>query len=240
MAKSNYNEYTRLRDIAHKRAARLEKAGLAPAVRIPTVADIRAGRVSESEAMQAVKNYLSGGSTVKAAKQTGLVPEFKQFNLPAEQKKRSRLTPEERRERKRESDRRYRIRKALRDGATGEQATKRQGYLKALQTVANRWASAGFDLGIDLKRLTPAQARAFVAYMDYRFSQGDFTQHYVINDFIQDFSKLLQKGHRAQDITSDFDKFLADQNRLQENADKMEGLTLAESESLWNKFINED
>lgn len=239
--KRNFSEYTRLRDIAHKRAVRLEKSGFTGRIDIPTVADIKAGRVSEAEAMSAIKNFLSEGSTLTAVKQTQLVPEFKQFNLPSNREQKSKLTDEQKRERKRERDRAYRRRKAVRETAkTSEQAAKREGYLKALETVANRWKGAGLDLGIDLKNMTPAQARAFVAYMDYRFSQGDFAQHYVINDFIQDFSKLLRKGYKAEDITADFDKFLADQARLERNADNMIGISPERNQSLWDRFIHSD
>lgn len=235
--KQNYSEYTRLRDIAHKRAVRLEQAGISSGIRIPTVADIKAGRVSAGEAMQAVKNFLSGGSTVTAVRQTGLVPEFKQFNLPPEKPK-AKETTEEKKAKKRQRDREYRQRKSIREGAkTAEQAKKRESYLKALQTVSSMWKGAGFDLGIDLSKLTPKQARAFTEYMDYRFSQGDFAQHYVINDFVQDFAKLLQKGHKAEDIIKDFDRFLADRGKLEHNAENMEGLSAYENQSLWDRFI---
>lgn len=234
--KGNFSEYTRLRDIAHKRAVRLEQAGLSVPIHIPTVKEIKAGIVSAGEAMKAVKNFLSEGSTVKAVKQTQIVPEFKQYpKLPKQKRK----TEEERKQRKREQDRAYRRRKAIREQAkTGEQAKKHESYLKALDSVSKRFKSKGIDLGLD--RLTPSQAKAFVAYMDYRFSQGDFSQHYIINDFVQDFSKLLSKGYKADEITKDFDKFLADQSRLENNANNMTGITAEESALLWDRFIDSD
>ena len=86
MAKQiDFKEYTRIRDIVQKRIKRAFQAGLAPLFHVPTVKEIKAGLVSSSEAMRALKEYYSGGSQVKAIRQTGLVPEFKSFpTLPKE------------------------------------------------------------------------------------------------------------------------------------------------------------
>ena len=45
-------------------------------------------------------------------------------------------------------------------------------------------------LGIILADMTPTEAAAFIDYINYRFSQGDFTQIYVIDEFTQDYNKL--------------------------------------------------
>ena len=110
--------------------------------------------------------------------------------------------------------------------------------MKVLQTVTKTWSKQGFDLGISLSNLTPEQAQAFVEYMDYRFSQGDFKQRYVVDEFIQDFSKLMQSGYKPGQITSDFEQFLENRGQLQGRSDSMEGLSNAESMSLWHDFAN--
>ena len=110
-------------------------------------------------------------------------------------------------------------------------------YLKALETVSRTWRKAGRDIGIDLKKLTPAQAQAFVEYMDYRFSQGDFTQRYVIDEFIQDFSKLLSKGYSAKNIIGDFNLFLENRMQLENRMNNMEGIPAWEFSGLWDEFI---
>ena len=79
MAVIDFKEYTRMRDIAVKRSKRLSAAGLAPAIHIPTVREIRSGVTSGPEALRQLDIYLSSGSTVTAARQTGIVPEFKKF-----------------------------------------------------------------------------------------------------------------------------------------------------------------
>ena len=81
MSKFDNKEYTRLRDIVVKRNKRAVEAGLMPLVHFPTIREIKAGVVSPGEAMQAVKGYYSGGSQVKAIRETGLVPEFKTFTV---------------------------------------------------------------------------------------------------------------------------------------------------------------
>lgn len=233
----NFAEYTRIRDIVQKRMKRAVAAGLMQPVHFPTVKEIKAGMVPAREALEAVKGYYSSGSQVKAIRQTGNVPVIKSFPIMPSQPKPS---AELKKEKRRQYQRDYRRRKAVRETAlTPEKAKKYEGYLKALETVSRTWKKAGFNIGIDLKSLTPSQAQAFVEYMDYRFSQGDFTQRYVIDEFIQDFSRLLKKGHSAKSITADFNQFLENRNQMQRRSTIMEGLSSAESMSLWSEFIGD-
>ena len=236
MAKQiDFKEYTRIRDIVQKRIKRASKAGLAPMVHVPTVKEIKAGLVSPSEAMRALKGYYSGGSQVKTIRQTGLVPEFKSFPSLPEQKP---LSKSEKKQKQREYQRDYRRRRKVRETAiTPEKGKKYESYLKALESVSRTWKRAGKDIGIDLRSLSPSQAQAFVEYMDYRFSQGDFTQRYVIDEFIQDFSKLLSKGHSVKNIVNDFNLFLENRMQLQGRMNSMEGIQSWEFSGLWDDFI---
>lgn len=238
MAKQiDFKEYTRIRDIVQKRIKRAVKAGLAPMVHVPTVKEIKAGIVDPSEALRALKGYYSGGSQVKAIRQTGIVPEFRSFPTLPEQPP---LSSAEKKQRDRERQREYRRRRKVREAAlTPEKGKKYESYLKALDTVSRTWKRAGRDIGIDLKSMTPAQAQAFVEYMDYRFSQGDFTQRYVIDEFIQDFSKLLSKGHSAKNIVSDFNLFLENRMQLQGRMENMEGIPSWQFMGLWDDFIGD-
>lgn len=235
MAKFDFKEYTRIRDIVQKRIKRASAAGLAPMVHVPTVKEIKAGIVNPQEALRALKGYYSGGSQVKVIRQTGLVPEFKSFptlpELPP-------LSKEQKKQKERDRQRDYRRRRKVRESAISpEKGKKYETYLKALETVSRTWRRAGRDIGIDLKSLTPSQAQAFVEYMDYRFSQGDFTQRYVIDEFIQDFSKLLSKGHSAKNIVNDFNLFLENRMQLQGRMENMEGIPSWEFSGLWDDFI---
>lgn len=235
MASIDFKEYTRIRDIVQKRIKRASAAGLAPMVHVPTVREIKAGIVSAKEAKAALMGYYSGGSQVKTIRQTGLVPSFRSFPTLPEQKP---LSKEVKKEREREKQRDYRRRRKVRESAISpEKAKKYEGYLKALETVSRAWKRKGINLGIDLRSLSPSQAQAFVEYMDYRFSQGDFTQMYVIDEFIQDFSKLVNKGHSAKNIVNDFNLFLENRMQLQGRMDNMEGIQSWEFSGLWDDFI---
>ena len=237
MARIDFKEYTRIRDIVQKRIKRAVKAGLAPMVHVPTVKEIRAGIVDPAEAMRALKGYYSGGSQVKTIRQTGLVPSFRSFPTLPEQPT---LSKEQKRQRDRERQRDYRRRRKVRETAISpEKGKKYEGYLKALETVSRTWRRAGKDIGIDLRSLSPSQAQAFVEYMDYRFSQGDFTQRYVIDEFIQDFSKLLSKGHSAKNIVNDFNLFLENRMQLESRMNNMEGIPSWEFSGLWDDFIGD-
>lgn len=233
----DFKEYTRIRDIVVKRNKRAAAAGFMPVVHFPTVKEIRSGVVDAKQALKAVSDYYSSGSQVKTIRQTGLAPEFKEFaKLPAAPS----LSSEQKREKRRQQQRDYRRRKRIRDTSlSAEQAKKYESYLKALDTVNKTWKRAGFDIGISLKDMTPSQAQAFVEYMDYRFSQGDFTQRYVIDEFIQDFSRLVNNGHKPGNIIADFNAFLENRAQLANRADSMEGLTAAESLSLWDEFVGD-
>lgn len=238
MPRNDFSEYTRIRDIVQKRIKRAVKAGLAPMVHVPTVKEIKAGIVDYGQAIRELKNYYSGGSQVKTIRQTGLVPSFQSFPTLPEAPKPS---EEQKKERRRQQQRDYRRRRKVREAAlTPEKARRYEGYLKALETVEKTFRQRGRSTGLNLAGMTPTQAQAFVEYMDYRFSQGDYTQRYVIDEFIQDFSKLLKRGYySSQSITNDFQRFLENRSELQNRANNMQGLTAGEFSYFWNEFAGE-
>lgn len=235
MAHMDFKEYSRIRDIVVKRNKRAVAAGLAAPVHFPTVKEIRSGFVDAGQALRAVQNFYSGGSTVKAIRQTKLVPQMPTFPvMPAERK----LSADEKKERKRAADRAYRQRKKIRDVALNPaKARKYEGYLKAMRTVVDTWKRAGMDIGIDPASMTPKQVQAFVEYIDYRFSQADFKMQYVIDEFIQDFSALMNQGYNFGQLTSDFDKFLANRMEVENRSDAMEGLSAGDFMSYMKQFV---
>lgn len=231
---TTFKEYSRMRDIVRKRNIRLAEQGLAPLVHFPTVKEIKAGIADKGAAFRAVSGYYSEGSTVTAVKQTGLVPDVISFpEMPQARK----LSSASQKQRKRDWNRAYRQRKAIRNAADSpEEARKHIHYLEALRTMSVEWKKAGIDIGLNINKLTPAQARDFVEYMDYRFSQGDYTQHYVIDEFIQDFSKALSKGHSAKDIIYDFNVFMLHRAEVEKRQDNMIGLSSSEWDKYWRMF----
>lgn len=234
----DFKEYTRLRDIVHKRNARLAQAGLASLVHFPTVKEIKAGYVSPTEAFKAIKGYYSGGSTVKAVRQTGLVPEFKSFPVMPPIKK---LSESEKKSKKKEQEKEYRRRKAVKDLTDDpKKKAKYESYLKALKTMSYKMKKAGLDLGIDLNSLTPKEAQAFVEYIEYRFSQADFDQKYVIDQFIEGFAKRYKEGYKPAEILKDFDKFALQHEELIKRSEDMKGLDPESAMSIWDKFFGID
>ena len=237
MAKQiDFKEYSRIRDIVQKRIKRAVQAGLAPMVHVPTVKEIKAGIVDPRDALRALQGYYSSGSQVKTIRQTGLVPEFKSFpTLPPEKK----LSQAEKKERTREYQRDYRRRKKILSSAKDEKERKSLlQTIKAVKTVEKIWKKAGKDLGIYLSELSPKEAKAFIEYIQYRFSQGDFTQVYVIDQFIQDYKALNKKGYYTKDeIQRDFEKFLENRHGLNIRATSMEGVTPEELDVYWSEFV---
>lgn len=236
-SKQSFSEYTKLRDIVVKRNKRAAAAGLAPLVHFPTVKEIRKGLVNPEEAMRAVRDFYSSGSQVKTIRQTGLVPQFKSFPaLPKEPKR----TTDEIREHRREQQRDYRRRKKIVESAkTPKEARSLLYAYRAIKTIERIWNRDKKRLGISLSSMTPTEAVAFTEYINYRFSQGDFTQIYVIDEFIQDFSKLRKQGYTANQIQKDFDAFLENRTQLQTRASKMEGIPPDELRKYWDEFVGD-
>ena len=88
--------------------------------------------------------------------------------------------------------------------------------------------------------MTPEKAKAFAAYIDYRFSQGDYKRKYVIDIFTQDFGKIVQKGYSPDKIIHDFDIFLSKQAEIEGRKNKLEnyGYSADEFDKLWERFYN--
>ena len=236
----DYKEYSRLRSIARKRIERASAAGATPYVRIPTVAEVRAS-ANPTEYMNAVKDFLNNptASLSAARKQSVTMPEIKFTPLPPATKKEP-LSPEAKRARRNEQKRRSRAKRAVEKASRSEQDARRKvGYLRALETVAAKWREAGIDAGSWLGVLSPKKAKAFVDYMEYRFSQGDYNNRYTIDTFIRDFGELISRGYNFNDIQGDFSAFLTKQKQLQGNMRKTKkyGITEDEIDSAWRKFV---
>ncbi len=238
----DYKEYSRLRSIARKRIERASAAGATPYVRIPTVAEVRAS-ANPNEYMNAVREFLNNPSaSLTAAKKKAVeYPEIRFTPLPPASKKEP-MSPEQKRARRNEQKRRSKAKRAVEKAAPNEkEARRRVGYLRALETVSEDWKNAGVDIGNWLGVLSPSKSKAFVAYMEYRFSQGDYKNRYAIDTFIRDFGTLVQRGYDFNDIEQDFGYFLEQQKKLKKNKRKTlkYGITEDEIDSTWRKFVKE-
>ena len=125
-----------------------------------------------------------------------------------------------------ERSRRYRRERIARDSAgyDEEKQKKYLSYLKAIKT-----------LGVDIP---PSKLVEFFAYMDFRFAQGQGSSKYVIDIFVDDYTKMLRKGYKPSRIISDFQLFEADQIALKEKADRWSGMDYVTAAGMWKKFID--
>ena len=239
----DYKEYSRLRSIARKRIERQAAAGVAPLVKIPTVAQVRASG-NPSAYMYQVRKYLEEAPTLKAVRETGVQPVKADFmRAPVVQQ----LTPEQKRARRNEQKRRSKAKRAVeqeaaRQGKSEKETRRRVGYLKALETVAEEWRKAGVDAGHWLGVMSPGTSKKFVEYMEYRFSQGDYTNKYTVDTFIRDFGEAVHRGINLESIQQDFEAFLAKQKQLTANkkdADKY-GVSTDEVDRAWRRFVKRE
>lgn len=237
----DYKEYSRLRSIARKRIERASAAGAAEYIRIPTVAEVRAS-ANPGQYMTAVKEFLANpSSTLKASKREAIsFPKIEIVELPPATKKEP-LSDEARKARRREQKRRSKAKRAVERAAGSEkEARKKVGYLRALETVASDWKKQGVDIGNWLGVLSPKKAKLFTDYMEYRFSQGDFSARYTIDTFIKDFGEMQRQGYSGSDIQSDFSQFLERTKQLKKNKTEAnkEGVTIDELSQAWKMFVH--
>ena len=138
-------------------------------------------------------------------------------------RQRTKASEENQREQRRQYQRDYRRQKVAEKYERPNVPNKYRGYLKGLK-----------KLGVDLK---PSQLPGFFKYMDYRFAQGTASKKYVFDIFVDDYQELLQKGYKPDQILADYEKFEADQIALGERAGSMNGYTVEQAISSWDKYI---
>ena len=233
MANTDFKEYTRLRDIVVKRNKRAVQAGLMQPVHFPTVKEIKSGFVDLKAAVSAVKNYYSSGSQVKAIRATGLTPPVINFPVMPEPEK---LTEEVRKERRRRQQRDYRRRVKIEQQKelNSEQKDYYKRYIKAVQTMQER----GFNFAFDINSLSPTESLALAEYIEFRFSQGDFTMTYVIDEFVSQWTKVKDRyGKNIKGFKSDFDLFLLNREKLSEHEKEMNGVSGSDVAELLEMYI---
>ena len=217
---SSYTEYSRLRSIARKRAERLAESGFSAQIHFPTVSELKAQGISGKSATRAVESFLKAPSTVRAAKKAVEKPVYIPTATGAVVTTQSQAKQERARARSRETSRRYRERvKSL--------SKQEKSYIKAART-----------LGL---RITPTQAKAFAEYMDFRFAQGSESVHYRIARYVEDYMSIMaKKGYKPDEIMNDFNLYLSDRMADIEKANKMNGITPEQLDSIMDDWIYSD
>lgn len=216
---SKYSEYSRLRSIARKSAERLSDVGLSSLVKFPTVKELKELGISPVQAVKGVEKYLSSPTKTREFKKIAesqrpvFVPSSTGVIVTSKEKEKA----ERRKEQNRQSSRRYRER--IRSLSKQEKS-----YIKAART-----------LGL---RITPANAKAFAEYMDFRFAQGGDSVHYRVARYVEDYmSVIAKKGYTPNEILGDFNRFLSDRAVLMQNAENMNGLTADAIDQMFEEFI---
>lgn len=236
----DYKEYSRLRSIARKRIERAVEAGKASPVHIPTVKEIRASGKDPERYLANVKSFLESPTSSLAKIRKTPEVKFTVIDFAEKPKRAKKPISEAQRARRNEQKRRSKAKRAVEKASANEaEARRRVSYLKALETVSKQWREAGLDVGYWLAGFSPTRAKAFVSYMDYRFSQGDYKNRYTIDTFIRDFGKLVSKNYNFTDIEKDFGQFLEKQKKLKTNKKKASkyGVTEDLIDAVWRKFV---
>ena len=236
----DYKEYSRLRSIARKRIERAVAAGKAAPVHIPTVKEIRASGKDPERYLANVKSFLESPTSSLAMIRKTPEVKFTVIDFAEKPKRAKKPISEAQRARRNEQKRRSKAKRAVEKSSANEaEAKERVGYLKAMDTLVKKWREVGFEAGNWLGVLSPSKAKSFVAYMDYRFSQGDYKNKYATDIFIKDFGKMVSKGYNLNDIEKDFDQFLLTEKKLKKNKKKANkyGISSDEIDELWGKFV---
>ena len=223
---SKYASYTRLRDIAVKRAGRLEKAGLSTGISFPTVKQIKSEGLNLTEATSRLQMFLEAPTKTSEYRKlpdqerlvflgdkTGPVVTTEAGRSEAEKY----IKKERERELHRQRNRRYRER--LRN------LTKREkSDLKASRTL-------GYSVG-------PSQAQMFSEYLAYRFKFGDEKKPYAIATYTEEFHALMKKNkyHSFDDMQKDFEGYMMNRHRMEDEYNNMNGISGAAFESMWSQF----
>lgn len=205
----DYREYTKFRDIAVKRIKRMSAKGIQADYFPMTVKQLRANpAIAEIESIRLSSFLMEGPSLARR-----------------QESRRIKKTPEQRRLDKQKANREYRRRKVAKEleQKTPGHEGKYQAYLKGIKT-----------LGVDIP---PSKLPAFFQYMDYRFAQGNTAGRYLFDVFLDDYTQMLQKGYKPDQILKDFQKFESDQLSLSARASKMEGIDVDLALDLWTMFV---
>ena len=227
---SKYSEYSQLRSIARKRAERLSEAGLSRLVTFPTVKELKAAGIKPGDAIKQVESFLQAPTKTSEYRRLDeqqrpvFIQEGRQLVITQKEKEKS----ERRKAQNRESARRYRQKvKSLYSSFS----TKEKALIKAAQT-----------LGL---HVTPANARGYIEYMEYRFSYGSSKLKYRIATYVEDFQELLVKKGKygINDVMKDFHNFMKDQSELRQRKKRRKnvneyGFTGEEVDNLFSDMID--
>ena len=198
---SKYSEYSRLRSIARKRAERLAEAGLSRLVSFPSVKELKAQGIKPAQAIKQVETFLAAPTQTRQYRRLDVQqrPVIVQEGTQVIITEKAREKAERRKAQNRESARRYREKvKSVYSSFTKNE----KAMIKAART-----------LGL---HVTPAIAKAYIEYIEYRFSYGSSKMKYRIATYVEEFQDLLVKRgkYNMQETMRDFAGFMKERRDL--------------------------
>lgn len=231
----DFKEYSRIRSIVSKRNKRLVEKGLSAPIHFPTVKEIKNHFVDPDVAFRFTRNYYESGAMLSEIKRYGTFDKSRTLIELIEKDK-----PKKKRRKKtnktytEESQKEFLRQHAENDLLAG----RHESYVKAVKTMMENFRKHGRYLGIDLSTMSPQEVQDLAEYLDYRFSQGDFTKKYVIQDFVRDYSRIRAQGYTTDQIIKDFERFLVDRNKLRTASKKNKGVSSGTMSKYWKEFIS--
>ena len=203
------SEYTCLRDIAQKRLGRLISEGLAPAgLAFPKLREMK----TEAERFQAladVQEFLASGTKLREIRESGKAVDITPAGIVVDDPV-----------------------KLARNARQRERRRERREALRPLSKQQRSMIKGARALGVTIR--TP-DIPAFIAYMEYRFSQYSDSRFYLMADYVEDFQKLRKKNS-VDSIVSDFARFKNDYEQLH-NPPDAQGYSASEFQLMWTAFI---
>ena len=187
---------------------RLKRLGVE--AHVPTVKEIKSGKYDIETSFTNLTNFLETGRS--------------RSKIRAEA--RLSVSPEKRREQRNERQRLYRrFKKAeeFRYSEAGSETGNYRSILKGANTL-------GFNM-------PPSEVPAFLAYMDYRFSQGTGAFAYAFSTFIDEYQELKRKGYSPDQMIGDYEQFVADQGEIRSRYNGMTGMTEEDVKTSWEHFV---
>lgn len=179
-------------------------------IHIPTVKEIKAGKYEKESAFSTLFKWVETGPSLSKRRAD----------------ERLSISPEKRREQRNERQRLYRrFKKAeeFRYSEAGSETGNYRSILKGANTL-------GFNM-------PPSEVPAFLAYMDYRFSQGTGAFAYAFSTFIDEYQELKRKGYSPAQMIGDYEQFVADQGEIRSRYNGMSGMTEEDVKTSWEHFV---
>lgn len=247
-------EYTKLRDIARKRVVRIEKAGLAGRVDLPSLPrlrDLPPDKISAE--LKKIRAFVEAPTALGQVRREIAAREVAEYDRrrKAPNAPKAPKAPKAARAPKapKPPEDPLKIRRLLEADVktlTDEQKKLRRRYQNRRNKRAQRarekvnrgeWTKqeaglykAAKTLGIDIP---PSAIPDFAEYVKMRNSMANESAKYIIDKYTEDYDRLLKKGYTPDEILADFAQYRAEMAQAQLDAAEMKNAVSSETVDNW-------